>query len=110
MSGTDAGHWSRTRRHLRRAALAVALSVLNVAVAVPALGASPGPGGDPRSAGEGPGFAGDPGTAIVLVLGLGLGTTLVTTIYVRLTGGGRRERPSDDHGGSTDTKQSEDPT
>lgn len=110
MPGTDAGRWSRTRRHLRSAALAAVLGVLNVAVAAPALGASPGPGGDPRSAGEGPGFAGDPGTAIVLVLGLGLGTTLVTTIYVRLTGGRRTERPFDDPIGSADIERSEDPT
>ena len=110
MSEADAGRWSRTHRHLRPAALAVVLGVLNVAVAVPALGASPGPGGDPRSAGEGPGFAGDPGTAIVAVLGLGLGTTLVTTIYLRLTGGRRTERPSDDHAGSADIERSEDTT
>ena len=110
MPGTDAGRRPRTRRHLRLVALAVVLGVLNVAVAVPALGASPGPGGDPRSAGEGPGFAGDPGTAIVLVLGLGLGTTLATTIYMRLTGGRHTERPSDDHAGTSDIERSEDPT
>ena len=43
------------------------------------------PGGDPRSSGEGPGFVGDPATAIGLVLAIGLGSAIVTALYVRLT-------------------------
>lgn len=51
--------------------------------------ASPTPGepgvGDPRSSGEGPGFVGDPLTAILIVLAIGLGSVLATALYVRLT-------------------------
>jgi hypothetical protein len=58
-----------------------------------ALAASPSPsaatGGDPRSSGQGPGLVGDPLLAIGLMLAIGLGTALVTTLYVRLTGGRR---------------------
>jgi len=63
------------------------------AVTGSALAASPEPsavvGGDPRSSGQGPGLVGDPLTAIVLVLVIGLGTVLLTTVYVRMTGGKR---------------------
>ena len=59
----------------------------------PALAASPEPsavlGGDPRSSGEGPGLVGDPLTAIVLVLVIGIGAAVATALYVRLTGGRR---------------------
>lgn len=41
--------------------------------------------GDPRSSGEGPGFVGDPLTAILIVLAIGLGSVLATALYVRLT-------------------------
>jgi hypothetical protein len=58
-----------------------------------AMAVSPEPsgvlGGDPRSSGEGPGLVGDPLMAIVLVLGIGLGTVLATLVYVRFTGGRR---------------------
>jgi hypothetical protein len=58
-----------------------------------ALAASPEPsgaiGGDPRSSGQGPGLVGDPLTAIVLVLAIGLATVLATLVYVRFTGGRR---------------------
>ncbi|HET8785574.1 MAG TPA: hypothetical protein VFM38_08065 [Candidatus Limnocylindrales bacterium] len=58
-----------------------------------ALAASPEPsavvGGDPRSSGQGPGLVGDPLTAIVLVLVIGIGTALATAVYVRMTGGRR---------------------
>ena len=58
-----------------------------------ALAASPEPsavvGGDPRSSGQGPGLVGDPLTAIVLVLVIGIGTALATAAYVRMTGGRR---------------------
>ena len=53
-----------------------------------AFGASPSPGrqgGDLRSSGSGPGFAGDPLFAIAVVLAIGLGTLVVTLMYVRLT-------------------------
>jgi hypothetical protein len=63
------------------------------AVTRTALAASPEPssvvGGDPRSSGQGPGLVGDPLTAIVLVLLIGVGTALVTSLYVRFTGGRR---------------------
>jgi hypothetical protein len=59
----------------------------------PALAASPSPssaiGGDPRSSGQGPGLVGDPLFAIGLMLAIGLGAALLTTLYVRLTGGRR---------------------
>ena len=51
--------------------------------------ASPGTGGDPRSSGQGPGLVGDPVTAILLVLAIGVGAALATAVYVRLTGGRR---------------------
>jgi hypothetical protein len=63
------------------------------ALAQPVLAASPEPsavlGGDPRSSGEGPGLVGDPVTAIILVLAIGVGAALATALYVRLTGGRR---------------------
>ena len=63
------------------------------AVTGSALAASPEPsavvGGDPRSSGEGPGLVGDPLTAIVLGLVIGIGTALATAVYVRMTGGRR---------------------
>jgi hypothetical protein len=59
----------------------------------PALAASPSAsaaiGGDPRSSGQGPGLVGDPLFAIGLMLAIGLGAALLTTLYVRLTGGRR---------------------
>jgi hypothetical protein len=59
----------------------------------PALAASPSAsaaiGGDPRSSGQGPGLVGDPLFAIGLMLAIGLGAALITTLYVRLTGGRR---------------------
>jgi hypothetical protein len=58
-----------------------------------ALAASPSPsaavGGDPRSSGQGPGLVGDPLSAIALMLVIGLGAAVLTTLYVRLTGGRR---------------------
>jgi hypothetical protein len=46
-------------------------------------------GGDPRSSGQGPGLVGDPLTAILLVLAIGVAAAVATAIYVRLTGGRR---------------------
>ena len=59
--------------------------------ALPVLAASPtpGPGGDPRSSGQGPGLVGDPAFAILAVLGLGFATLAITLAYIRLTGGRR---------------------
>ena len=58
-----------------------------------AAGASPSPsgttGGDPRSAGQGPGLVGDPATAVLLVLAIGLIAVAVTLLYVKATGGKR---------------------
>jgi hypothetical protein len=63
------------------------------AVTATALAASPVPsaaGGDPRSSGQGPGLVGDPLAAVAVVLAIGLGATVLTAVYVRLTGGPRR--------------------
>ena len=49
--------------------------------------ATPAVGGDPRSSGQGPGLVGEPLMAIGLVLAIGLGATVATLLYVRLTGG-----------------------
>lgn len=52
------------------------------------LAASPSPdpaGGDPRSAGQGPGLVGDPGFALLAVVAIGLLSVLATIAYVRLT-------------------------
>ena len=56
----------------------------------PAAAASPTPGtggGDPRSGGEGPGFVGDPATAIAVTVAIGAAAAAVTYAYVRLTRG-----------------------
>jgi hypothetical protein len=79
---------------VRRVALAtlVALVVLLILSTI-ALAATPVPttvaGGDPRSAGEGPGLVGTPVVAIAAVFGLGIAAAAVTLAYVRLTGGPR---------------------
>lgn len=63
------------------------------AVTTTALAASPEPtgglGGDPRSSGQGPGLVGDPLTAIVLVVLIGVGTAVATAVYVRISDGRR---------------------
>jgi hypothetical protein len=56
--------------------------------------ATPEPIGDPRSAGEGPGFAGDPGTAIIVVIAIGIASAVGTALYVRVTRG--QQRPDDE--------------
>jgi hypothetical protein len=43
-------------------------------------------GGDPRSAGQGPGLVGDPAFALLGVLAIGLGAVVLTLAYLRLTG------------------------
>jgi hypothetical protein len=72
----------------RRAVVAGAAVVLWLAMAMSVLAASPSPappGGDPRSSGQGPGLVGDPGFALLAVVAIGLGTVVVTFVYVRLT-------------------------
>jgi hypothetical protein len=58
-----------------------------------ALAASPTPatGGDPRSSGEGPGLVGEPGVAILVVVIIAVTAILVTTAWIRLTGGSQPE-------------------
>ena len=77
----------------RSAVILLALLVL-IALASPVVGlaASPTPGpaaGDPRSAGEGPGFVGAPGLAVLGVLVIGAASAALTFMYVRATA--RRE-------------------
>ncbi|MBA2315898.1 MAG: hypothetical protein H0V87_10955 [Chloroflexi bacterium] len=81
-----------------RRAPAAALSVWLLLVLLPAAvaGAEPSPsarGGDPRSAGEGPGLVGDPLFALGLVIAIALATILVTTVWVRMTAERHRRRP-----------------
>jgi hypothetical protein len=80
---------------VRRVALALLVAVvLLLTLAAIALAATPVPttvsGGDPRSAGEGPGLVGTPVVAIAAVFGLGIAAAAVTIAYVRLTGGPRK--------------------
>jgi hypothetical protein len=60
-----------------------------LATTATAFAASPSPsaaaGGDPRSAGQGPGLVG-----IVIVAGIGLVSLVATLLWVRATGGPRR--------------------
>lgn len=78
-------------RRVTSAALVVILATALVASGPGlALGASPEPsapaaGGDPRSAGEGPGFVGQPLLAIGGVLVIGVLSAAATLAYVRLT-------------------------
>jgi hypothetical protein len=66
-------------------------ALLLFAIVVPTLAATPtpGPGGDPRSAGQGPGLVGDPAFAILAVVAIAAGAVVATLAYVRLTGGRR---------------------
>jgi hypothetical protein len=53
-----------------------------------ALAASPSPEvvvGDPRSSGQGPGLVGDPLSAVLAVVVIGVGAVIATLVYVRLT-------------------------
>ena len=52
------------------------------------LAASPTPEtvvGDPRSSGQGPGLVGDPLSAVLAVVVIGVGAVVATLVYVRLT-------------------------
>lgn len=81
-------------RRARRLGTALAASIaLAMAVVGAVAAASPSPsgaiGGDPRSAGQGPGLVGDPAVAVLLVIAIGLLSMLGTLAYVKLTGGRR---------------------
>jgi hypothetical protein len=84
----------RWRSHVRAAAAVVATMPAWLATTATAFAASPSPsaaaGGDPRSAGQGPGLVGDPLLAIVIVAGIGLVSLVATLLWVRATGGPRR--------------------
>ncbi|HEX8938682.1 MAG TPA: hypothetical protein VF763_00845 [Candidatus Limnocylindrales bacterium] len=94
-SGHRAGASAGLRLLVSAVLLAAAISVLSAKPpAVRAAGPSPSPAvGDTRSSGEGAGAAGAPlGAlqAVLVVVGLGLATTGLTVLYVRLTDGSRR--------------------
>ena len=75
----------------RRSAIAAAVTAgaAWLAAVVTVLAASPTPsaaaGGDPRSAGQGPGLVGDPAFALAAVVAIGLGAVVLTLAYLRLT-------------------------
>jgi hypothetical protein len=76
----------------------VAASFVGAAVPV-ALAASPTPaaaGGDPRSSGEGPGLVGEPGLALLAVVGIAILAMVVTTAYVRLMTRSEKTAPGTD--------------
>jgi hypothetical protein len=76
----------------------VATSFVGAAVPV-ALPASPTPaaaGGDPRSSGEGPGLVGEPGLALLAVVGIAILAIVVTTAYVHLTTRSEKTAPGTD--------------
>lgn len=75
---------------IRSALTAAALgSAAWLAAVTTALAATPVPsaaaGGDPRSAGQGPGLVGDPAFAVLAVVAIGIGAVLLTLAYLRLT-------------------------
>jgi hypothetical protein len=75
---------------VRRTALLATAGLLWFAFAQTAVAASPSPGpvvGDPRSSGQGPGLVGDPGFALLAVIAIGVGSIVLTLIYLRLTAG-----------------------
>jgi hypothetical protein len=99
------GGAGRLRPWLAAACLAGGLALVIVGVAWAGIGsilapalvlgadASPsrGPGSDTRSVGEGPGLVGDPLAAILLVAAIAIVAIVVTTVYVRATGGPSRD-------------------
>lgn len=68
-------------------------TILFLAIVGPVAAASPSPsgpiGGDPRSPGQGPGLVGDPASAILVVVAIGVGAVALTLAWVKLTGGRR---------------------
>jgi hypothetical protein len=87
-----AGRAIRRVAPMAAAVVAVAMATLVNAAAVLAASPSPtqGAGGDPRSAGQGPGLVGDPLLAIVVVTLIAVASLGVTLLYVRATGASRR--------------------
>ena len=76
------------------AVLGAAIALASPHHLLTALAAEPTPsplGGDPRSAGEGPGLVGDPLFAIGAVVLIAVAAVVLTTVWVRATAG--RERP-----------------
>jgi hypothetical protein len=91
------------RLRLAAALVAIGLALLAISLLWGLLGAvgvanaaSPAPtsvtGGDPRSAGEGPGLVGAPFIAIGAVVALGVIAAVATSVWIRLTGGRPKER------------------
>ncbi|MEX1170648.1 MAG: hypothetical protein WEE50_10950 [Chloroflexota bacterium] len=80
---------SRVVTVVRSIPWAVVLASVWLALTSTAYAASPGPtagpGGDPRSSGQGPGLVGDPLAALVAVLAIGLGALVLTLVYLRIT-------------------------
>lgn len=64
-----------------------ALTAIATLLLLAAAEATPAPGGDPRSEGEGPGLVGEPLLAIGAVLAIAILAVLATSAWVRLTGG-----------------------
>ena len=65
---------------------AIASVVVPVALAAsPGAEATPATGGDPRSAGEGPGLVGEPGLAILAVAAIAIVAIVLTTAWIRWT-------------------------
>lgn len=90
--------WPDLHPGLPRAAWAIALVAFVLAIPGRVLAATPVPtsvaAGDPRSSGQGPGLVGDPLTAILVVLAIGVLSVGATLLYVRLTArGADRHRP-----------------
>jgi hypothetical protein len=75
---------------LATVALVVGAGVNAVAVRAAEPTSSP-LGGDPRSAGEGPGLVGQPLVAIGVVVAIAVVAVVATLAYVRATGGPRRD-------------------
>lgn len=80
---------SRIAPVVRSIPWAVVVTSVWLVLASTAFAASPsptaGPGGDPRSSGQGPGLVGDPLAALVAVLAIGLGALVLTLVYLRMT-------------------------
>ena len=94
MRTLGAGQRGRTRLAAGLVVVAIVLAVLGVILVIApgdVLAASPdptrAPGNDTRSPGEGPGFVGALGPAFLAVAGIAVLAVLLTTAYVRFTGG-----------------------
>ncbi len=81
--------WTRMAGSATAIVSALTIVVLSAGTVV-AASPTPGVGGDPRSAGEGPGLMGDPAFAILAVISIGVGALVLTLAFIRLTGGRTR--------------------